>query len=379
MQIAIDASSANKEARTGVEWYAFHVIEGLKSLVSDDDEVVLYTDTPLGSELGVLPDGWSERVLEWSLPFGWMKGCVSIEMMMDAPDVLFVPSQGLPYFAPDNPDTKKKTVTTLHDVGFRRFPGLYERSVRRRLERVTSRAVKKASQILTVSEFSKRELVDLYDVNPERITVTHLAVDREMFRPVDDELVRRVMERHDITGPYFLSVGRLEKKKNITTLIRAFEQFKKNRGYGDEVSLVLAGTPGFGFSEIKQTLENSRARDCVHLTGYLPTDEIVALMTGALAYVFPSKYEGFGLPNLEAMACDTPLITADIPPHREVVEEAGVFVSPNDPAGWAMAMRRILDEDGLSDALIDAGRERLDKFSWKKTAQDTYSVLRGEG
>lgn len=376
MKIAIDASSANKKTRTGVEWYAFHVIERLKALTSNE-EVVLYTDKTLEGKLGDMPDNWSERVLEWPMPFGWMKGRMSIEMMTDAPDVLFVPSQGLPYFAPDNSDKDKATVTTIHDVGFRRFPGLYDRSVRKRLQRVTRRAVDNATRILTVSAFSKRELVDLYKIDPERVTVTHLGVDQNVFYSVEDERIDRVTREYGIDGPYFLSVGRLEKKKNTKTLIRAFAQFKKKRGYNDEVSLVLAGTPGFGFSEIKEVLEDSWVRDDVYVTGYLPTEEIVALMSGALAYVFPSKYEGFGLPNLEAMACGAPLVTSDIPPHREVVGDAGVFVSPNDPSGWAMAMQRILDEDGLAGELVTKGQKRLEHFSWQDTARKTHEVLQG--
>jgi glycosyltransferase involved in cell wall biosynthesis len=365
----IDASSANKEKRTGVENYARHLIQAMKKHpLAQGERVFLYSPTVLDMELGEMPQGWSERLVKWSGK-GWMKLRMSWEILRNKPTVLFVPAQGLPLICP------KKVVTVIHDVAFKRRPDLYDPKVRKRLAKFTKRAIKKSTKIIVPSEATKLDLMELYKVTPERLVVIPEAAD-PVFRDYTQEEEAPVLRQYRLGTKIFLAVGRLEKKKNVTTLIRAFELFKSRRGLGDPYELVFAGEPGYGFGAIKQYLQNVKAKDAIKTLGYVPDEDLAKLMSAATGYVFPSWYEGFGIPNLEAMACGTPLITSDIPAHRELVGGAGLFASPNEPEEWAQAMERLVQGDGLADQLVEKGKQRVQEFSWEKTAGLTWEFLR---
>lgn len=140
--------------------------------------------------------------------------------------------------------------------------------------------------------------------------------------------------------------------------------------------LILVGEPGFGYEEIKKYLEHSKAKDAIKSLGYVPDQQVAQLMAAATAYVFPSWYEGFGIPNLEAMAAGTALISSDIPAHKEVVADAGILVPPNEAEGWAQAMEKVVRDPAIRQSLIDKGKEREATFTWQRTAQQTWEVLR---
>ncbi len=367
---AIDASSANKEKKSGVEMYAFQLIQNMKKhTLEEHGRVVLYSPTKLEGVLSELPNGWESRVLHWSLPFAWMQGRVSWELFRRAPDVLFVPSQGLPR-------GKTKLLTTIHDVGFRRLPNLYDVQSRKRLERVAKRSVKKASHLMTVSAFSKSEIESFYHTAPDRISVTHLAADTSVYRRLSRAEIDLVLQRNRIGQHFFLYVGRLDQKKNIETIIRAFDQFKMDRGVGDPYELVLVGEQGFGFASMKNWIDRSAAREQIRVLGYLPDADVAALMNAATAFLFPSWYEGFGIPNVEAMSCGTPLIVSDIPVHREVIGDAALFVPPEDPKEWVRAMKQLAENSLLQEQLRQKGSLRSVQFDWKKTAEETWKVLK---
>ncbi len=351
---AIDASSADKPQRSGVEWYAHHLIEAIKRQpLAGDERVVLF----------------SRDTLKWPLPFAWMKGRVSWEMLRRRPDVLLVPAQGLPLFG--------NVTTVVHDVGFRRVPGVYEPSDRRRQNAEIRRALRRSKKVFAVSEFTKRELMDLYKVAGDRVIVAPNAVNAAAYRPLDEATVAPVRQKLRVGHHYFLYVGRMDAKKNVSTIIRAFELFKSGRGTGDPFELVLVGAPGFRFNDVKLYVDRSPVRASIRYFGYLPENEVAALMNGATAFLFPSWYEGFGVPPLEAAACGAPLIVSDIGAHREVCQDAAIFVRPGEPEEWGKALIRIVVEHGLDGQLRAKGFERAAAYSWDKTAQVVLAALRG--
>lgn len=367
--IGLDASSANKQHKTGVEWYAYHLIQHLKKhALKSDERVLLYAPEALRGALGNLPAGWQERVLSWPLSRGWMQGRMSFEMLRQRPDLLFVPSQALPRFL------GKKTVTTIHDIGWRERPDLYEGRERQKLEWATADAVKRANRIITPSPATKEALGRHYSVDAEKIAVTPLAVDFGVFRTCRANETRAVREELGIDQPYFLFVGRLEAKKNIKTLIQAFDQYCA--GSGPVMNLVLVGHPGFGYLEIEKAIGLSPNKNLIKRPGYLQSDKINALLSGASAFCFPSWIEGFGLPNLEAMAAGAPLIVSDIAAHREVVGNAGLFVAPDDAAAWARALERVVSNPHLANQLVERGHERVRDYSWSRTAERTWEIFR---
>lgn len=373
MTIGIDASSAAKPFKTGVEWYAFRLIEALKRLPRTEasPKVRLYASSPLTGPLGELPEGWETSILPWSLP-GWMRLRMGWEMLRRPPDVLFVPAQGLPLFTPHTKG--KATVTTIHDVGFLRTPSVFRPDDRKSLVTATHRAIRQATHLLTVSEAAKRDIVDAYRVSPERITVTPLAAGPG-FAPASPEAVATAIQTHRLSPHYFLYVGRFDAKKNPLGAVRAFELFKERRGEGDPFELVFVGPSGFGAGDVAKYLEFHPLKNAVRFLSYLPEGDVTALMTGATAFLFPSWEEGFGMPVLEAMACGAPVVASDIPALRETAGEAALFASPREPEALADALRRFADDANLRARHRALGLVQAAKFSWERTAQLTWDVL----
>lgn len=368
----IDASSANKDERTGVEQYAFELIEAMKQEpLQSGESVFLYAPTPLVEPLSVLPTGWQARVLSWRLKRGWMQGRVSWELLRRPPSVLFVPAQALPILS-----FSTRLLTTVHDIGFHDIASKYDPAVRKRVAFATKRAIKHASRILTVSAFTKESLRKTFHIPEEKMVVTPLAANFTTFRRLNTQTIEPVLRELRIGQTFFLFVGRLEKKKNVTTLIRAFELFKQTRGIGDPFELVLVGSPGYGYEEIKKYIQLSAQKGYIRETGYIKDASVAALMNQAMALVFPSWYEGFGIPVLEAMACGTAVIASDIPALRGVAADAAVFVDPNAPEQWAKQMTYLAEHIESRDALIGKGTLRVSAFSWSQTAKQTWAVLR---
>ncbi len=369
MRIGIESSRANRPVKTGVEWYAWHMIQGMKALPeAAKHEWSLYSNDPLSGGLETGPANWKERRLSWPPKYLWTQARLSWEMKQDAPDVLFVPAHVLPVISP------KKSVVTIHDVGFKRFPELYKKIQVAYHEITTRDIVRRGARIITVSEFCKREIVELYHAKPENIFVTHLGFDHERYR------VARNAQRVTSEKPYILFVGRIDKKKNLLTLVRAFEQIAE---VFPDLELKLAGTfsgpaglATTGSDELRQAIRSSRYALRMHLLGYVSEDEKPALLSNALMYVQPSIYEGFGLPPLEAMACGTPTICANSTSLPEIVGEGNaLFFDPMDVGQLASCISQIASSEVLRGQLIQKGLEWSKRYDWRKTAAETLNIL----
>lgn len=377
MLLGIDASSANKAQKTGVEWYAYNLIQAMKKIpVAEDDRVFLYSPEPLTGGLAELPPRWESRLLRWPFKRGWMQGRMSLEMMRRPSNILFVPSQGLPRVIPKRRDRHQATATTIHDIAFLRRPDLYEPRLRRELASRVGHAARRAHLIFTPTEFTKTDIADAYRLDLSKIVVTPLAADVDAYRPLPFEEYNPILQSHRLSPKqYFLFIGRLELKKNIGTIVRAFELFKQRRGFGDPYELVLVGAPGFGFETVRKYVDGSPNRAQIRELGYAAPDAAVALLNGAAAFLFPGWYEGFGIPNLEALACGAPLIASDIPAHREIVGSAGRLIPPGEPESWAAAMTDVASGSSGAERRCAAGIERAKSFSWSRTAELTWNAL----
>jgi len=369
MRIGIEASRANRPVKTGVEWYAWHVIQGMKSQPeAAKHEWSLYSNDLLSGGLETGPTNWKERRLNWPPKYLWTQARLSWEMKQNPPDVLFVPAHVLPVISP------KKSVVTIHDVGFKRFPELYKKIQVAYHEITTQDIVRRGARIITVSEFCKREIVELYRAKPENIFVTHLGFDQERYRP---QVTSRKSQNEK---PYILFVGRIDKKKNLLTLVRAFEQIAE--AFPD-LELKLAGTfsgpaglSTTGSHELMEVICKSKVESRIHMLGYVSEDEKIALLSNALMYVQPSMYEGFGLPPLEAMACGTPTICANSTSLPEIVGEGNaLFFDPMDVNQLASRMSQVASSEELREQLIQKGLEWSKRYDWRKTAAETLNIL----
>ena len=307
-----------------------------------------------------IPAQWFERAslryelprLEWFVKF----------------DVLFAPN-----FVPP-PTRSNRVVLTVHDLAFRRFPETAPHSTRRWLARL-DRAIGRAAEIIVVSEATKRDVVDLYPVDEDRVTAIHHGVDTERIRPASAAEVGRLRRRHDINGPYLLFLGGLEPRKNLPRLVAAYGRL------AEPPALVIAGASvpwnpeGRGALDAALAELPAQVRERVVLTGYLGDRDKVAALSGAEALVFPSLYEGFGFPVLEAMACGVPVLTSNVSSLPEVAGEAAVLVDPLDEEMIADGIRRIVEDGELRAALVEAGRARVGRFRWADSARRHAEVL----
>jgi glycosyltransferase involved in cell wall biosynthesis len=255
-------------------------------------------------------------------------------------------------------------VVSFHDVLPLRYPELFTRRVAVHMRSVARRTAERATRIAASSHYTRGELIELLDVDPERIAVTHLGVD-ERFKPTprDDGWLRN---RFGIEGRYVLSVGTLEPRKNLVSALRAFGQL-----HGEvDCTLVLAGGSGWLHNEIAKTGGK------VVVTGFVSDDELVRLYGAAACFVYPSLYEGFGLPPLEAMASGAPVVTSNSASLPEVVGDAGLLVGPRDVDALAEAMARVLRSPALAAELRAKGLERAAAMSWDACAAAMVDVYR---
>lgn len=363
MHIGIDAQVLTRKGKTGVEKYAFELIRAMMTEpLSENEEVILYA-SEIPADFPELPKGWRWKIL--SAPFGrfFTHGSLSLECLHSAPDILFSPANEIPLLT-----GRAKSIAVIHDLAFRFFPEAYHWKERLRQERALRRAVKKSSAIIAVSQSTANDVLAETHMQKERLHIVHLAL------PQISKVGSAIFETFQLQPKnYFFTLSRLEKKKNIALLIRAYKQYAQS--VENPLDLVLSGKFGFGREEIEQELGNQNAGRIV-LTGYVSDIDAHALMRQAHAYVFPSLYEGFGLPVLEAFSFGVPVMCSRIPALQEVAKDGAVYIDVDKEEKWAEGMRRVVQDEAWRKDLVEKGNNRLQDFSWQKTAEQTWKIIR---
>lgn len=371
LTIGIDATRANDPHKTGVGWYAWHVIQEMKALQTEQDiQFVLYSARALQGELATLPSNWSSKVLGWPPKRLWTQVRLSWEMLVHKPDVLFIPGHVAPLICPKN------TYTTVHDVAAAHFPKSYSWFERWYSLWSADRAMRSLRGVFVPSQAVKNDLINRNgSYREQKIHVTPLACD------VPEQLPSGVAEQYGIHTPFFMSVSRLEEKKNTKRIVQAFDAFCATSE--EQYSLVLIGNPGHGYAAVAHAIDQSPNKsriilpNSVHKDGWIPMGDVYALMAEATAFVFPSLYEGFGIPILEAFSCNTPVITSHAGSLPEVGGEACVYVDPQDVDAIADGMKKVVEDVSYAQHMQEKGKERVKAFSWQRCARQTYEVLCG--
>jgi glycosyltransferase involved in cell wall biosynthesis len=381
VRVAIDARPAVSAGMTGVGHYARELIVRLPEV----DPSTTYVAWYLNARRLLRPWRWNRRffprrpnlVERWTpIPATWFERA---SMRYERPplerllrfDVLWAPN-----FVPP-PTRTRRLVLTVHDLAFRRFPDAAPAATRRWLTRL-ERAVRQAAEIIVPSGATRADLLELYPVDAERVTVIHHGIDHRRFRPAPEAEVERVRRRYGIRGPYLLFVGGIEPRKNLPALLRAYAALSDDA----RPALVLAGASVPWNPEGRNALVGAlrrlpvAARNRVILTGYVSDPNRAPLYTGAEALAFPTRYEGFGLPVLEAMACGTAVVTSNGSSLPEIAGDDAVLVDPDDDASIADGLRRVLEDDSLRDQLRRAGLVRAARFTWHDAARRHVEVLR---
>lgn len=279
-----------------------------------------------------------------------------------------------PSAVPD--DRRFRTVAMLYDLIPLRFPAEYlpRRAVFGRANYAWQmRRLRRADHLIAISEATRRDAVELLGIDPRRISVVHLAVDDALFQPADPEHARAwVRQQFQVDRPYFLYVGGVDARKSVHRLVDAFAQVMERL----DASLIVAGHAGPRGDQLRQRLEGTAVGHRIHWTGYVADDDLPLLYAGALAFAYPSLYEGFGLPVLEAMSCGAPVITSPLSSLPEVVGSAALFADPTSTPDIARALQRIAEEPSLRAELRGRGLERARRFSWQATAGGVLHACR---
>jgi glycosyltransferase involved in cell wall biosynthesis len=366
MLIGIDASRAAARERTGTENYSLHLIRHLLALESGHRYRLYFNRPP---SIGLFPTTPDLELRVMPFPRLWTHGRLSWEMARQPPDVLFVPAHVLPLVHP------RSSVVTVHDLGYLHYPRAHPLLDRLYLDFSTRYNARAASRVIAVSQATKDDLVQHCGIEPGKITVVYSGWD-ETKQPVEDKAtIEKVKAGYGIRGDYVLYVGTLQPRKNLGRLLEAYATVRKQAKRGEAPCLVFAGRKGWLYEHITQQVERLGLETEVIFPGYVPQDDLPALLSGARLFVYPSLYEGFGLPVLEAMACGTPVLCSNVASLPEVAGDAALLVDPLDVKSIAEAMNRLLGDEGLRAQLVERGYRQVRRFSWDRCARETLAVL----
>ncbi len=364
MRITVDIRPLLETRRTGVARYAGHLLREL--FAQGGNDYTLYSNAyghqqpndflPYPPHVRPHFTGYPNRLLNLST---FLTGAPTIEGIVPDTDVVYLPN--LNFVA-----TKKPLVVTVHDLSFLRYPSFFTPKQRLWHAMVRpERLLRDAAAVVAVSEHTKADIVELFGVDAARIHVVSPGV--SLSEPPAD--TSDTLQRFGVRNPFFLYVGAMEPRKNLGALVAAFAEMP------DGVDLVIAGGAGWLDAPVREAIRTSPASARIHVIGYVSDAEKAALYGAAIAFVYPSLYEGFGMPPLEAMACGTPVITSLSSSLGEVVGDAALVADPHDVVGIADAMRAVLFDTGLRKELAARGKERAKLFDWSRSASALRDVF----
>ncbi len=364
MRLAVEVTTCTP-SRTGVGYYTEHLVDALLATRAPDDQVVLLTNRAPASELA---DRWSSslHVRAFGVRALWMQSMVPRMLTETRADAAVFPNYMMPLAAPC------ASVVIVHDLAILRTPQHFTMHKRLFMQATLRRSVAAASVVGTVSRAAQHDILQLLGIDPERVALLPAAAHPSCV-PASAEEVRAVHARHGLSRPYVLTVGTLEPRKNLVTLLRAFDELV---AAAPEHELVVVGGRGWLDEALVRELEARSASRRVRWLGYVTEPDLVALYTGADLFALASTLEGFGLPLLEAMACGTPVIASDVAALREVGGEVAHYVPATDSSAFARAIAHTLRDGEARPALRAAGLARAKEFSWTRTAEALWARVR---
>ena len=366
MRIAIDAHAVGAKLG-GNESYAVNLIEALAQIDSANHYTIYITTDEARERFQGRWPNFKVRATLPHTPLIRIPLTLSAELRKNPVDVLHVQFTAPP-FCPC------PVVVSIHDLSFEHLPQTFKRRSRTQLRLTVRHSARRAARIISLSEHGRRDIIETYGITAERVSAIPLAAPSH-FAPVQDvRELQRVRHNYGIDGDYILSVGSIQPRKNLARLIMAYASLRGNGSADKLPKLVLAGKCAWLYDETLRTLDDTGLRDTVVLTGYVPDADLPALYSGAVCFVYPSYFEGFGLPPLEAMKCGAPVIVGNRTSLPEVVDDAALLVDPFDTEAIAAALKQLIEDSELRKELSLRGRKRATLFDWHETARRTLSI-----
>ena len=366
MHIAIDAHSVGAQL-AGNETYAVNLIEALAE-IDQSNRYTLYVTKQSAADR--FRDRWSNFEVKRTVPHTPL---VRIPLVLSAAlrrnpvDVLHVQ-----YTAP--PLAPCAVVATIHDLSFEHLPETFNRRSRAQLRLTVRRTARNAAQILTLSEFSRRDVIETYGIDPDRVAVTPAAAPAHFQSVANETELRRIRATYGIERDYILALGAIQPRKNLVRLINAYSSLWKARQNLAMPQLVIAGKRGWLENETMRAAEVSAAARDIRFIGYVAEADLPQLFSGAMCFAYPSYFEGFGLPVLEAMQCGTPVVAGNRTSLPEVCGDAALLVDPFDETRIAEGLGSLIENPDRRDDLRVRGIERAKQFSWQQTARLTLQA-----
>ena len=365
MRIAFDGTTLTP-GRTGVGYYTEHLLQHLaREIVNTGDELIVVSNKPIDTQAPLPPHVRVHDGHRFPIRIGWMQLRAQGALAALRPDVAHFTNGMIPIGAPS------PTVVTVHDMSLRLYPGCHP--VRRLLlnRPLMHVAIRQASLIVTVSNSARRDLLRLHGVSPDRVAVVHEAAS-PVFRPIPDrDRLEDMRARYNLPRRFMLYVGTIEPRKNLARLMAAFAEARRR---GIPHHLVCVGPYGWSSRDLSGRIEQLGIRNAVHFTGYVPFDHLPSIYNLGEFFAFPSLYEGFGLPVVEAMACGVPVLTSSTSSLGEIAGDAAVTIDPTDTDAITDAIVRLATDAALRRDRSESGLQRARDFSWERSAREMLAV-----
>jgi glycosyltransferase involved in cell wall biosynthesis len=370
MKIAIQVADLDSSRIDGTRVYIQNLLKYF-GRISPTDNFWLYHKNEFNPELA--PSFFPNyRVIQKSFPFFWTQIRFAWEIWHDQPDILWMPIQALPIFR----RSRLKTAITIHDLAFKYFPRDFERKDFYKIDSFSNFAIRHSDKIIAISHSTKKDILKFYpEIPEEKIRVIYHGFDKEIFAKERSQEEEQVLKNKlQIKGDYILYTGAIQPRKNLLILIEAFESLKKSSAFAGQ--LVLAGEKAWLSEKIVQKAKDNPFSQDIKLLGKVKFADLGILFRGASVFAFPSLYEGFGLPILEAFASKIPVVCANNSSLPEVAGDAALYFENNNTQDLAQKIQQILENPELKNSLIQKGLQQLEKFSWEKCAKETLEFLK---
>lgn len=369
MKIAIHAADLDHNRIDGTRVYLFNMLKKFGE-IDKKNSFLIYHQGNFNPHL-VFPIFKNYEIKSIYSPLLWTQTGFAWEIFRDKPEVLWMPVHNMPLLRRKN----LKIAVTVHDLAFKIFPEYFTKKDLAKLNRLSDMAIKNADRIIAVSHSTKKDILKFYpEISEKKIVVIHHGFDSGLFKKkysdTDSESLLRNYKLQ--TKNYLLYVGAIQPRKNLEVLIDAFSKVKND---GQDLKLVLAATPAWKSDGTLKKIAASKFKDDIIVTGVLGFEEVAMLYQNAKMFVFPSLYEGFGIPVLEAMAAETPVVCAKNSSLVEAGGNAALYFKTENPDDLAGCINEIIKNDTLSNDLIGKGNEHIKNFSWQKCAKETLDSL----
>ena len=372
VRIALNALKLSQSASyhtAGLSQYIYELLTNLRLQPPYQRYEAFVTSVPTDIRLSTTPNFHCSAVgaafVKPSLRILWEQLLQPAVLARRPPDLIHALGYALPLA------WRGRSAITICDLSFVRYPSLFNRSNAIYLATMARLSARKATAVLTISESTRRDVINLFGVPAERVVTTYCGVS-DHFKPVPESELEAFRAHENLPRDFLLYIGTIEPRKNLAGLINAYAAYQA--GSSSPMPLVLGGGRGWQDQEVFDLVKQLGLEEHVRFPGYIPADDLASWYSAATTFIYPSRYEGFGLPVAEAMACGTPVITSSVSSLPEVVGEAGLLIDPEDIAGLAAAIMRITSDSDLRRTLSLAGQQRAARFRWQQTAAETAAV-----